>query len=67
MPIETLDRHVKNLWNKDVAYVKVLWRNNNVEELTWEVEEKRGRSSTIFLGVKVSQTSIIDIHLFATT
>ncbi|XP_070058089.1 uncharacterized protein [Nicotiana tomentosiformis] len=38
-PIAILDRQVQRLRTKDVASVKVLWRNNNVEEITWEAEE----------------------------
>ncbi|KAL4369728.1 hypothetical protein GQ457_05G018940 [Hibiscus cannabinus] len=34
-----LDREVKRLRNKNVSLVKVLWRNHNVEEATWEPEE----------------------------
>ncbi|XP_070035191.1 uncharacterized protein [Nicotiana tomentosiformis] len=33
-PIAILDRQVRRLRTKDVASVKVLWRNNNVEEMT---------------------------------
>ncbi|WMV41498.1 hypothetical protein MTR67_034883 [Solanum verrucosum] len=38
VPIEILDRQVKKLKNKEVAYVKVLWRNQLVEGATWEAE-----------------------------
>ncbi|XP_070042752.1 uncharacterized protein [Nicotiana tomentosiformis] len=38
-PIAILDRQVQRLRTKDVALTKVLWRNNNVEEMTWEAEE----------------------------
>ncbi|XP_070041062.1 uncharacterized protein [Nicotiana tomentosiformis] len=38
-PIAILDRQVQRLRNKDVASVKVHWRNNNLEEMTWETEE----------------------------
>ncbi|XP_049369904.1 transposon Tf2-1 polyprotein [Solanum verrucosum] len=34
VPIMILDRQVRKLRNKDVPSVKVLWRNNNVEEMT---------------------------------
>ncbi|WMV25401.1 hypothetical protein MTR67_018786 [Solanum verrucosum] len=37
-PVEILDRQVKKLRNKEVASVKVLWRNNLVEGATWEAE-----------------------------
>ncbi|XP_059287700.1 uncharacterized protein LOC132040996 [Lycium ferocissimum] len=39
VPIAILDRQVWRLRTKDVASVKVLWRNNNREEMTWEAEE----------------------------
>ncbi|XP_049399792.1 uncharacterized protein LOC125863854 [Solanum stenotomum] len=39
VPIAILDRQVKKLRNKEMASVKVLWRNQQVEEVTWEVEE----------------------------
>ncbi|XP_070049800.1 uncharacterized protein [Nicotiana tomentosiformis] len=38
--IAILDRQVRRLRTKDVASVKVLWINNNVEEMTWESEEE---------------------------
>ncbi|XP_070054438.1 uncharacterized protein [Nicotiana tomentosiformis] len=38
-PIAILDRQVRRLRTKHVDSVKVLWRNNNVEEMTWETEE----------------------------
>ena len=37
--IEILDRQVKRLRNKEIASVKVLWRNQKVESATWEAEE----------------------------
>ncbi|WMV41505.1 hypothetical protein MTR67_034890 [Solanum verrucosum] len=36
VPFEILDRQVKKLRNKEVALVKVLWRNQLVEGATWE-------------------------------
>ncbi|XP_049348176.1 uncharacterized protein LOC125812742 [Solanum verrucosum] len=39
VPIAILDRQVKKLRNKEVASVKVLWRNQQVKEVTWEAEE----------------------------
>ncbi|WMV54595.1 hypothetical protein MTR67_047980 [Solanum verrucosum] len=38
VPVEILDRQVKRLKNKEVASVKVLWRNQLVEGDTWEAE-----------------------------
>ena len=37
--VAILDRQVRKLRNKEVASVKVLWRNDNREEMTWEAEE----------------------------
>ncbi|WMV58124.1 hypothetical protein MTR67_051509 [Solanum verrucosum] len=39
IPVQILDRQVRRLGTKDVASVKVLWRNQFVEEATWEGEE----------------------------
>ena len=39
LPVEILDRQVKRLRNKEIASVKVLWRNQYVESATWETEE----------------------------
>ena len=37
-PVEILNRQVKRLRNKEIASVKVLWRNHLVEGATWEAE-----------------------------
>ncbi|WMV49533.1 hypothetical protein MTR67_042918 [Solanum verrucosum] len=37
--LQILDRQVRKLRTKEVASVKVLWRNQFVEETTWEAEE----------------------------
>ncbi|XP_071933751.1 uncharacterized protein [Coffea arabica] len=39
-PVKLLDRKVKELRNKRIPLVKVLWKNHGVEEATWEVEEE---------------------------
>ncbi|WMV24330.1 hypothetical protein MTR67_017715 [Solanum verrucosum] len=38
IPVQLLDRQVRKLRTKEVASVKVLWRNQFVEEATWEAE-----------------------------
>ena len=38
-PVEILARAVKELRNKKIMLVKVLWRNHKTEEATWESEE----------------------------
>ncbi|XP_075096332.1 uncharacterized protein LOC142174438 [Nicotiana tabacum] len=40
VPVAIFDRQVRKLRTKEVASVKVLWRNNNIEEMTWEAEEE---------------------------
>ena len=37
--VEILAREVKELRNKRIPLVKVLWRNHTTEEATWESEE----------------------------
>ncbi|KAH0693675.1 hypothetical protein KY285_020772 [Solanum tuberosum] len=37
--VQILDRQVRKLRTKEIASVKVLWRNQFVEEATWEAEE----------------------------
>ncbi|WMV25256.1 hypothetical protein MTR67_018641 [Solanum verrucosum] len=39
IPVQILDRQVRRLRTKEVASIKVLWRNQFVEEATWEAEE----------------------------
>ncbi|XP_017982350.1 PREDICTED: uncharacterized protein LOC108663265 [Theobroma cacao] len=39
-PVAILDRQVKKLHSKNVALVKVLWRNHTSDEVTWEAEEE---------------------------
>ena len=38
-PIDILALEVKELRNKKISLVKVLWRNHKTEEATWESEE----------------------------
>ncbi|XP_070010165.1 uncharacterized protein [Nicotiana sylvestris] len=40
IPVAILDRQVLKLRTKEIASVKVLWRNQQVEEAIWETEEK---------------------------
>ncbi|MCF7184040.1 hypothetical protein L3H42_11115 [Corynebacterium sp. MC-13] len=39
-PIAILDRQVRKLRNKDIASVKVQWKNHPVREATWETESE---------------------------
>ncbi|KAA0054087.1 pol protein [Cucumis melo var. makuwa] len=38
-PVEILAREVKKLCSREISLVKVLWRNQGVEEATWERKE----------------------------
>ncbi|XP_019241023.1 PREDICTED: uncharacterized protein LOC109221008 [Nicotiana attenuata] len=40
IPVAILDRQVRKLRNKEITSMKVLWRNQQVEEATWEAEEE---------------------------
>ena len=37
--MKILAHEVKELKNKKILLVKVLWKNNKTEEATWEIEE----------------------------
>ena len=37
-PIAILDREVRKLRSREIASVKVQWKNRSVEESTWEKE-----------------------------
>ncbi|XP_075499143.1 uncharacterized protein LOC142537518 [Primulina tabacum] len=39
VPVQIIDSKVKVLRNKEIGFVKVLWRNHVIEEATWELEE----------------------------
>ena len=39
-PVTILDWKDKELRNKTIRLVKVLWRNHTVEEATWEIEDR---------------------------
>ncbi|XP_070025590.1 uncharacterized protein [Nicotiana sylvestris] len=43
IPVVILDRQVRKLRNKRIASVKVLWKNQQIEEATWETEEEMKR------------------------
>ena len=38
-PVQILDYRVKQLRNKSILLVKVLWTNHNTSEATWETKE----------------------------
>ena len=52
-PVKSLDREVKQLRNKSVALVKVLWKRHGVEEATWEPEEAMRKQYPNFFTCKI--------------
>ncbi|XP_070054440.1 uncharacterized protein [Nicotiana tomentosiformis] len=40
IPVSIIDRQVRTLRNKEITSVKVLWRNQQIEEATCEDEEE---------------------------
>ena len=48
-PIQILDRGIKELRNKWIPLVKILWRNRSMEEATWECgEEMKNKYPELF-------------------
>ena len=39
-PIRIVDYRIKQLRNREIPMVKVVWKNHGVEEATWETEQK---------------------------
>jgi len=39
IPVKLLDRKVQELRTKSIPLVKVLWRNHEIEEASWELED----------------------------
>jgi hypothetical protein len=49
-PVKVLDYSVKELRNKKIPIVKILWRNSQIEEVTWERESQmRQKHPEVFL------------------
>jgi len=40
LPVQILDRKEQQLRTKTIPFVKVLWRNHDVEEVSWELENE---------------------------
>ena len=38
-PVAILDREIRKLRSREIASIKVQWKNRPVEEATWEKEE----------------------------
>jgi len=49
-PVNVLDYNVKKLRNKTILIINVLWRNSQIEEVTWEKESQmRQKHPELFL------------------
>ncbi|XP_075500161.1 uncharacterized protein LOC142538748 [Primulina tabacum] len=60
MLVQILDRKVKVLRNKEIGLVKVLWRNQVIEEATWEPEEEiKHRYPSLFDGMVINILMVI--------
>ncbi|GAV84681.1 Chromo domain-containing protein [Cephalotus follicularis] len=58
-PVQIVDRRVKQLRNKDIALVKVLWQYCGLEEATWEREdEMRARYPQFLFYFRISWDEI---------
>ena len=42
-PIRIVDRKIKQLQNREIPMVKVIWKNHGLEEATWEIAERMRR------------------------
>jgi len=60
-PIQILDRRIKQLGNKSIPLVKVLWANQDSSEATWETEEDmKNKYPHLFkVSSSVSRTKLI--------
>ncbi|KAA3484508.1 DNA/RNA polymerases superfamily protein [Gossypium australe] len=56
--IRILARKVKELRNKSIGLVKVLWQRHGVEEATWETEEAMRKQYPNLFSVRFSRTKI---------
>ncbi|XP_060183031.1 uncharacterized protein LOC132612986 [Lycium barbarum] len=62
VPVAILDRQVHRLRTKDVASIKVLWRNKNADEMTWDDKEdmKSKYPHLFFIPEKVGSNAITE-------
>ncbi|XP_070049035.1 uncharacterized protein [Nicotiana tomentosiformis] len=51
VPVAIIDRQVRRLRTKDVASVKVIWRNHSAEEATWEPEKAMKKNYPYFFEI----------------
>ena len=75
VPVAIVDRQIRKLRNKEIAMVKVQWRNHEVEECTWESQEAEkqrnsyGKSSVAesrSRGVYLGECAVDEGQIFST-
>jgi hypothetical protein len=50
IPVKLLDHKVQELRTKSIPFVKVLWRNHEIEEASWELEDEiRKKYPSLFI------------------
>ena len=42
-PVKIVDRRIKQLRQRQIPMVKIVWKHHGIEEATWETEEKMRR------------------------
>jgi len=52
-PIRILDQEVKELRSKKIPIIRILWRNAQIEEETWEREAEMRKKYPIYLNYQV--------------
>ena len=58
-PVQILHKRVKELRNKKIPLAKVLWRNQFVEEATWELEDEMRNKYPELFGKQISRTEFL--------
>lgn len=58
-PIEIFQREIKQLRNKKIPWVKVLWRNQLTKEATWEREDEMRVKYPELFGKQISRTKFL--------
>ena len=57
--IRTLAHEIKELRNKKIHLVKVMWHHHGVEEVTWEPEDSMRQQYSNLFKVRFSRTKIL--------
>ena len=58
-PVQILDKRIKELRNKKIPLVKILWRNQSVENATWELEDEMRKKYPKLFGKQISITKFL--------